>query len=58
MHAPVTPFANGQVDLAGYGKVLDFHLRSGAEGLALPMHAGESVSLTVSRTRSSARIRH
>jgi 4-hydroxy-tetrahydrodipicolinate synthase len=47
VHAPVTPFANGQVDLAGYGKVLDFHLRSGAEGLALPMHAGESVSLTV-----------
>jgi len=47
VHAPVTPFANGQVDFASYGKVLDFHLRSGAEGLALPMHAGESVSLTV-----------
>jgi 4-hydroxy-tetrahydrodipicolinate synthase len=47
VHAPVTPFASGQVDLAGYGKVLDFHLRAGAEGLALPMHAGESVSLTV-----------
>ena len=47
VHAPVTPFVNGQVDLAGYRKVLDFHLRSGAEGLALPMHAGESVSLTV-----------
>jgi 4-hydroxy-tetrahydrodipicolinate synthase len=46
-HTPVTPFASGQVDLAGYGKVLDFHLRSGAESLALPMHAGESVSLTV-----------
>jgi 4-hydroxy-tetrahydrodipicolinate synthase len=47
VHAPVTPFANGQIDFAGYGNVLDFHLRSGAEGLALPMHAGESVSLTV-----------
>jgi 4-hydroxy-tetrahydrodipicolinate synthase len=47
VHAPVTPFANGQVDFASYGKVLDFHLRSGAEGLALPTHAGESVSLTV-----------
>ena len=46
-HTPVTPFASGRVDLAGYGKVLDFHLRSGAESLALPMHAGESVSLTV-----------
>ena len=40
-------FRNGQVDLAGYGKVLDFHLRGGAESLAIPMHAGESVSLTV-----------
>jgi 4-hydroxy-tetrahydrodipicolinate synthase len=48
VHAPVTPFTNGHVDLAGYGKVLDFHLRNGAKGLALPMHAGESVSLTVS----------
>jgi 4-hydroxy-tetrahydrodipicolinate synthase len=47
VHPPVTPFANGHVDLAGYGKVLDFHLRNGADGLALPMHAGESVSLTV-----------
>ncbi|HEY1979934.1 MAG TPA: dihydrodipicolinate synthase family protein, partial [Xanthobacteraceae bacterium] len=47
VHAPVTPFARGQIDFAGYGKVLDFHLCSGAEGLALPMHAGESVSLTV-----------
>jgi 4-hydroxy-tetrahydrodipicolinate synthase len=47
VHAPVTSFANGQVDLIGYGKVLDFHLRGGAEGLALPMHVGESVSLTI-----------
>lgn len=47
VHAPVTPFANGRVDLAGYGSVLDFHLQHGAEALALPMHAGESVSLTV-----------
>jgi len=47
VHAPVTPFANGRLDLAGYGSVLDFHLQHGAEALALPMHAGESVSLTV-----------
>ena len=47
VHAPVTPFVNGRVDLAGYGNVLDFHLAAGAEGLALPMHVGESVSLTV-----------
>ena len=47
VHAPVTPFVNGRVDFAGYGNVLDFHLAGGAQGLALPMHAGESVSLTV-----------
>jgi len=47
VHAPVTPFVNGRVDLAGYANVLDFHLAGGAQGLALPMHAGESVSLTV-----------
>lgn len=47
VHAPVTPFANGCIDFATYGKVLDFHLAGGAQGLALPMHIGESVSLTV-----------
>jgi 4-hydroxy-tetrahydrodipicolinate synthase len=47
VHAPVTPFINGRVDFSGYGNVLDFHLAGGAEGLALPMHTGESVSLTV-----------
>jgi 4-hydroxy-tetrahydrodipicolinate synthase len=47
VHAPVTPFANGRIDFATYGKVLDFHLAGGAQGLALPMHIGESVSLTV-----------
>jgi 4-hydroxy-tetrahydrodipicolinate synthase len=47
VHAPVTPFVNGRVDFAGYGNVLEFHLAGGAQGLALPMHAGESVSLTV-----------
>ena len=46
VHAPVTPFADGQIDYVTYGKVLDFHLKHGAEALALPMHAGESVSLT------------
>jgi 4-hydroxy-tetrahydrodipicolinate synthase len=47
LHAPITPFVNGRVDFGGYGNVLDFHLAGGAEGLALPMHVGESVSLTV-----------
>lgn len=46
VHAPLTPFTNGRIDYATYGKVLDFHIAQGAEALALPMHAGESVSLT------------
>jgi dihydrodipicolinate synthase/N-acetylneuraminate lyase len=46
VHAPLTPFADGRIDYATYGKLLDFHIRHGAEGLALPMHAGESVSLS------------
>lgn len=45
-HAPLTPFTKDGVDFASYGKVLDFHLKHGAEQLALPTHAGESVSLT------------
>jgi 4-hydroxy-tetrahydrodipicolinate synthase len=47
VHAPLTPFTGGGIDYDAYGKLLDFHLSHGAEGLALPMHAGESVSLTV-----------
>ncbi len=46
VHAPLTPFADGRIDYTTYGKLLDFHLRQGAEALALPMHAGESVSLS------------
>jgi 4-hydroxy-tetrahydrodipicolinate synthase len=47
VHAPMTPFSGGNVDYECYGKLLDFHLRNDAEGLAMPMHTGESVSLTV-----------
>jgi 4-hydroxy-tetrahydrodipicolinate synthase len=46
VHAPLTPFANGRIDYATYGRLLDFHIAERAEALALPMHAGESVSLT------------
>jgi len=52
LHAPITPFVNGRVDFGGYGNVLDFHLACGAEGLALPMHVGESVSLTVAERQT------
>jgi 4-hydroxy-tetrahydrodipicolinate synthase len=54
VHAPLTPFADGRIDYDTYGKLIDFHLRHGAEGLALPMHAGESVSLTVEERKTLA----
>jgi 4-hydroxy-tetrahydrodipicolinate synthase len=46
VHAPLTPFVDGRIDYPTYSKLLDFHLRHGAEALALPTHTGESVSLT------------
>lgn len=47
VHTPVTPFTREyRIDFDWYGKLIEFHLRNGADALALPMHAGESVSLT------------
>lgn len=47
VHTPVTPFkVDNAIDYDTYGKLLDFHVSHGADSLALPMHAGESVSLT------------
>jgi len=47
VHTPVTPFtAQGGVDLERYAALIEFHIKHGADGLALPMHAGESVSLS------------
>src|SRR5688500_2545719 len=47
VHTPVTPFTRDhKVDYDLYAKVIEFHLKNGADSLALPMHAGESVSLT------------
>ena len=46
VHTPLTPFAaDGRIDFDRYNTMLDFHLRNGADALAVPMHAGESVSL-------------
>lgn len=46
VHTPVTPFTREhRVDFDLYARIIEFHLRSGADSLALPMHAGESVSL-------------
>ena len=46
VHTPVTPFTRERaVDYDRYGKLIEFHIGNGADALALPMHAGESVSL-------------
>ena len=53
VHTPLTPFgADGKIDYALFGAMLDFHLRNGADTLAVPMHAGESVSLTDTERRT------
>ena len=47
VHTPVTPFTRDhRIDHALYGKLLTFHINNGADVLALPMHPGESVSLS------------
>jgi 4-hydroxy-tetrahydrodipicolinate synthase len=46
MHTPVMPFGRDQrIDFDLFGRLIDFHQRHGAEALAVPMHAAESVSL-------------
>lgn len=53
VHTPVTPFkADRSIDFETFGKLVDFHLRHGAEALALPMHCGESVSLSDAEQRT------
>lgn len=46
VHALVTPFdGDARIDYATVDKLVDFHIANGADAIALPMHAGESVSL-------------
>ena len=46
VHTPVMPFGRDRkIDFDLFGKLIDFHQRNGADALALPMHAAESVSL-------------
>lgn len=47
VHTPLTPFTHEhRIDLAWLGKIIDFHIANAADSLALPMHVGESVSLS------------
>jgi dihydrodipicolinate synthase/N-acetylneuraminate lyase len=46
VHTPVMPFTpERRIDLDLLGRLIDFHERQGAQALAVPMHAAESVSL-------------
>ncbi len=53
VHTPVTPFTtDNRIDFGLFEKLIEFHLRHGAESLAIPMHAGESVSLSDEEQRT------
>jgi 4-hydroxy-tetrahydrodipicolinate synthase len=46
VHTPVMPFTSDRrLDLDLFGRLIDFHERHGAQAIAVPMHAAESVSL-------------
>jgi 4-hydroxy-tetrahydrodipicolinate synthase len=52
VHTPLTPFDDGgRTDFDLFARSIDFHLRHGADALAVPMHCGESVSLTDAERR-------
>jgi 4-hydroxy-tetrahydrodipicolinate synthase len=52
VHAPLTPFVDGKLDLATFEKSIAFHAASGADALAIQTHAGESVSLPVGERKT------
>ncbi len=53
VHTPLTPFSDDrQIDFEQYGWMIEFHLRYGAQALAVPMHVGKSVSLTDDERRA------
>ena len=52
VYTPVTPFTRDlKIDFGGFERLLEFHLRNGADSLAIQMHAGESVSLSDAEQR-------
>jgi 4-hydroxy-tetrahydrodipicolinate synthase len=52
VHCPVTPFKSDQsIDYDLYARILDFHIKNGADALALPMPTGEDISLTETELR-------
>lgn len=52
---PVTPFdAGGALDLPTLQRLVDFLVRHGADGVALPMHIGENLKMTADERRQVA----
>jgi 4-hydroxy-tetrahydrodipicolinate synthase len=52
VHTPLTPFSpDRRIDFDVYARSIEFHVRHGADALAVPMHCGESVSLTDAERR-------
>ena len=52
VHTPVTPFRGDQrIDYDTCAKILEWHIKNGAEALALPMPEGEDMSLTEAEQR-------
>jgi 4-hydroxy-tetrahydrodipicolinate synthase len=52
VHTPITPFKPDlKIDFDVFESVIAFHLHNGAQALALPMHVGESVSLSDAEQR-------
>jgi 4-hydroxy-tetrahydrodipicolinate synthase len=51
--APVTPFrADGRLDLEAFAALAEFLVTAGVDGLAVPLHTGESLNLTAEERRT------
>lgn len=54
---PVTPFtADNRVDEPTLQRIVDFLIRNGAQAIALPMHIGESINMSVEERELVARL--
>lgn len=54
---PVTPFTPDlELDTAALERLVDFHVTHGAHVLALPMHIGESLNVTIEERKTMAEV--
>jgi 4-hydroxy-tetrahydrodipicolinate synthase len=55
MQAPVTPLKDDfSVDIPGFERMVDFHIRHGAPAIAWPHHKAESLNMTVEERKLGA----